>query len=51
MFESLLVHRAPLLQGYIAPEILHGEYYSYPVDMWDVGMVIFYLLHGKSPFW
>lgn len=39
------------LQGYHAPEVLQHLRYSYPVDIYGVGIVLFILLHGYSPFW
>ncbi|ODV60217.1 putative protein kinase YPK3, partial [Ascoidea rubescens DSM 1968] len=35
---------------YMAPEILKGETYSYPVDWWSLGTILFDMLTGKPPF-
>uniref|UniRef100_A0A915L6F9 Protein kinase C n=1 Tax=Romanomermis culicivorax TaxID=13658 RepID=A0A915L6F9_ROMCU len=36
--------------GYIAPEIILGEPYSFPADWWAFGIVIFEMLSGQPPF-
>jgi calcium/calmodulin-dependent protein kinase I len=36
--------------GYAAPEIIRGNGYSKPVDMWALGVVTFCLLGGYPPF-
>ena len=35
---------------YMAPEILEGESYDYPVDWWLLGCVIYDMMTGKPPF-
>ena len=35
---------------YMAPEILKGEEYNYKVDLWSIGIIIYRLYFGKSPF-
>lgn len=35
---------------YMAPEILKGEAYDYPVDWWLLGCVIYDMMTGKPPF-
>lgn len=37
--------------GYIAPEILTGETYSFPCDIWSVGCLMHVLLTASPPFW
>lgn len=36
--------------GFIAPEVLEGSFYSYPIDMWSCGIVLYMMLFGVSPF-
>lgn len=36
--------------NYISPEMADGQLYSYPVDIWAAGVVLYYLVTGKSPF-
>ncbi len=35
---------------YMAPEIWSGVEYNQKVDMWSVGVVMYYLLSGTHPF-
>ncbi|GMM38982.1 putative protein kinase [Saccharomycopsis crataegensis] len=35
---------------YMAPEVLRGEDYSFSVDWWSLGTVIYDMLSGKPPF-
>lgn len=35
---------------YMAPEILKGEEYGFPVDWWSLGCVIYDMMSGKPPF-
>ena len=36
--------------AYIAPEILKGEKYDYKIDLWSIGIIMFRLNFGISPF-
>ena len=35
---------------YMAPEILEGKEYNYKCDLWSIGIIIYKLYFGKSPF-
>ena len=35
---------------YMAPELLEGKEYNYKVDLWSIGIIIYRLYFGKSPF-
>lgn len=36
--------------NYIAPEILRGEDYDYSVDWWALGVLMYEMMAGRSPF-
>jgi G protein-coupled receptor kinase len=36
--------------GYMAPEIVKNEKYSYGVDWWSLGVLIYEMIEGKAPF-
>jgi serine/threonine protein kinase len=35
---------------YIAPEVLNGQVYSYSIDIWALGIILYSLLFGEFPF-
>lgn len=35
---------------YMAPEVFEGEDYGFSVDIWAIGVLLFELLQGRSPF-
>ena len=35
---------------YMAPEILEGTNYSFQIDIWALGVILYELLNGKTPF-
>lgn len=37
--------------AYAAPEIFTGEPYSYPIDVYSLGAVLYHLLSGRVPFY
>ncbi|KAI9250192.1 kinase-like domain-containing protein [Phascolomyces articulosus] len=37
--------------GYVAPEVLLQTGHGKPVDLWSVGVIMFTLLSGYTPFW
>jgi serine/threonine protein kinase len=37
--------------GYIAPEVLNRQHYGVSADMWSLGIIMFELLAGYSPFY
>ena len=36
---------------YIAPELIDGKSYGPPVDWWGFGILLFEMMHGKTPFY
>jgi len=36
---------------YQAPEQLTGDYVGFYTDMWSIGVIIYFLISGHSPFW
>lgn len=35
---------------YIAPEILQSKPYTFKVDVWSLGIILYELAYGKTPF-
>ena len=35
---------------YMSPELLQKKSYDYTVDIWGLGILLFELMHGHSPF-
>ena len=35
---------------YMAPEIIQGKPYSYEVDIWALGVLVYLLIYGNYPF-
>ena len=51
IFSSILILLIFLgTPNYIAPEILRGEDYSFSVDWWALGVLLYEMLAGRSPF-
>ena len=34
----------------MAPELLKKKYYDYTVDIWGLGILLYELMHGHSPY-
>ena len=50
MPSGLIFHLFSGTPNYIAPEILRGEDYSFSVDWWALGVLLYEMLAGRSPF-
>ncbi len=35
---------------YLSPEMILGQSQNTKIDMWAIGIIMYELLHGKSPF-
>jgi serine/threonine protein kinase len=35
---------------YMAPEIVDEKYYDYSIDVWSLGVLLYEMIHGFSPF-
>ena len=38
------------VRGYAAPEVVQGKRYSFSSDIWSIGSVLYFMLHGSPPF-
>jgi len=36
---------------YMAPEIINGEHYTTKADLWSIGLIIYEMVNGKSPYY
>jgi G protein-coupled receptor kinase len=36
--------------GYMAPEVIKGEYYSFSPDWWGLGCIVYEMIETQSPF-
>jgi serine/threonine protein kinase len=36
---------------YMSPEVIKSEAYSYPIDIWAVGCILYELISGKRPYY
>lgn len=36
--------------GFMSPELLQGKAYGKPVDMWAIGVIVYFILSGYAPF-
>ncbi|KAJ9066895.1 hypothetical protein DSO57_1005275 [Entomophthora muscae] len=48
--KSELLQTACGTPHFVAPEVLIGEGYSTPVDLWSCGIVLYFLLSGYTPY-
>ena len=50
--EDIMQKRGTMVgtEDYIAPEILRGEASGPAADLWSLGVIVFMMISGKSPF-
>ena len=51
--QAMIMQKRGTLVGtedYIAPEILKEEQSGPPADLWSLGVIIYMMISGKSPF-
>lgn len=36
--------------GFVAPEILHDQIYDFKVDLYSVGIIMYFAISGNQPF-
>ena len=49
-FENTILSCYPGTPGYIAPEIINNDPYSFPADIYSFGCTLFYLLFNQRPY-
>lgn len=48
--QKILANRTFLFQGYMAPEVIDNEKYSFSPDWFSFGCLIFEMIEGQAPF-
>lgn len=38
------------LDQWNSPEMLKGEHYTEKIDMWGIGMTLYFIISGENPF-